>query len=136
MTDEGEEAKYLGVDVKQSRDGSTIELQQPYLIQRILEQLKTTDANHKTTPSVNQLLHKDSDGSERKDNWNYRSVQDMLNYLAGSTRPDIAFSTHYCARFYNDPKLLHETAMKRIGRYLLGTSGKGIILLPRKVTNQ
>ena len=41
MTDEGEVAKYLGVDVKRSLDGSTIELRQPYLIRRILEQLKS-----------------------------------------------------------------------------------------------
>ena len=135
MTDEGEVAQYLGVDVKRSSDGSTIELRQPYLIQRILEQLKITDANHKTTPSVKPLLHKDTDGSERKDSWNYRSVQGILNYLAGSTRPDIAFSTHQCARFCNDPKHLHETAMKRIGRYLLGTSDKGIILEPDRNKN-
>ena len=115
MTEEGEVATYLGVDVKRSSDGSTIELRQPYLIQRILECLKVTDANHKTTPSVKPLLHKDTDGSERKDNWDYRSIQGMLNYLAGSTRPDIAFSTHQCARFCNDPKHIHETAMKHIG---------------------
>ena len=59
----------------------------------------------------------------------------MLNYLAGSTRPDITFSTHQCARFCNDPKLLHETAMNRIGRYLLGTSDKGIILQPDRDKN-
>ena len=135
MTDEGEVTKYLGVDVKRSSDGSLIELRQPYLIQRILETLKITDANHKTTPSTKPLLHKDADGSERKDTWNYRSVKGMLNYLAGSTRPDIAFSTHQCARFCNKPTHLHETAMKRIGRYLLGTADKGIILQPDRNKN-
>ena len=59
----------------------------------------------------------------------------MINYLAGFTRPDIAFSTHQCARFCNDPKLLHETAMKRIGRYVLGTLDKGIILKPDRSKN-
>ena len=81
------------------------------------------------------LLHRDENGSERKESWNYRSVQGMINYLAGSTRPDIAFSTHQCARFCNNPKLLHETAMKRIGRYLLGTLEKGIILKPDRTKN-
>ena len=70
MTDEENVATYLGVDVKRSPNGSTIELRQPYLIQRILEQLKITDVNHKITPSVKPLLHKDVDGSERKDKWN------------------------------------------------------------------
>ena len=138
MTDEGEVAKYLGVDVKRSSDGSSIELRQPYLIERILDVLKVNkanNANHKSTPSVKPLLHRDENGSERKESWNYRSVQGMINYLAGSTRPDIAFSTHQCARFCNNPKLLHETAMKRIGRYLLGTLDKGIILNPDGTKN-
>ena len=33
VTDEGEVAKYLGVDVKRSADSSSIELRQPYLIE-------------------------------------------------------------------------------------------------------
>ena len=56
----------------------------------------------------------------------------MLNYLAGSTRPDIAFIVHQTARFANDPKISHERAIKRIGRYLKGTKNKGIILKPDK----
>ena len=50
VTDEGEVAKYLGVDVKRSEDGSSIELRQPYLIQRILEGLNVDKANHKLEP--------------------------------------------------------------------------------------
>ena len=123
------------MDVKRSHGSSTIELQQPYLIQHILENLKIIDANHKTTPSTKPLFYRDVDGSERKDSWNYRSVQDMLDYLAGSTRTDIAFSAHQCTRFCNNRKHLHETAMKRIGRYLLGTSDEGIILEPDRSKN-
>ena len=49
----------------------------------------------------------------------------MLNYLANTSRPDIAFATHQCARFSNDPRLIHEIAVKRIARYLKGTSHRG-----------
>ena len=83
VTDEGEVAKYLGV----SNDGSSIELRQLYLIERILEVLKVNKANNansKSTPSVKPLLHRDENGSERKELWNYRFIQGMIQYLAGS----------------------------------------------------
>jgi hypothetical protein len=53
----------------------------------------------------------------------------MLLYLEHS-RPDISFATHQCARYTHSPKLSHENALKRIGRYLKGTLDKGLILTP------
>jgi len=50
----------------------------------------------------------------------------MLNYLQGSTRPDISMAVHQCARFCNDPKLSHERAVQRIVRYLIQTKDKGM----------
>ena len=52
----------------------------------------------------------------------------MLNYLVGSTRPDIVFSVHQCDRFTFDLKLSHEKAVKRIIKYLIKTSDKSIIM--------
>ena len=43
-----------------------------------------------------------------------------------STRPDIAHDVHQCARFMSDSKESRE-----IGRYLLPTAAKGIILCPK-----
>jgi hypothetical protein len=60
--------------------------------------------------------------------WSYKSLIRKLNFLEKSTRPDIA----YAARFMSDPKKSHGEAVKRIGRYLLGTRSKGIQLKPDK----
>jgi hypothetical protein len=54
-----------------------------------------------------------------------------MNFLEKSTRVDIAYAVHQCARFAADPKESHATALKRIGRYLAGTKDKGLILNPR-----
>jgi hypothetical protein len=54
----------------------------------------------------------------------------MLTYLSTSTRPDIAFAIHQCARFCTQPKRLHEIAVRRIIPYLRGTKDKGYILKP------
>ena len=133
LTEEGDVSAYLGVKVNIDSDSDNITLTQPYLIQRIIEELgdAITKANVKSTPSVyKEVLHKDTDGPNRKQSWNYRSIIGMLNYLAASTRPDILFAVHQCARFSTNPKLSHERAVKRIVRYLKGTKDKGIILRP------
>jgi len=54
----------------------------------------------------------------------------MLGHLQQTTRPDISFAVHQCARFSTNPKRSHEVAVKWIGRYLLGTKDEGIIFNP------
>jgi histone deacetylase 1/2 len=127
--DEGDMTKYLGVDINHLPDGS-FELRQPYLIDRIIDTLGLQDSHTVPTPSVKPLLHKDLDGLPRKNSFHYRSIIGMLGYLQNSTRPDIAMAVHQCARFNEDPKLSHERAVKRIGRYLKGTADKGIRYTP------
>ena len=65
-----------------------------------------------------------------KANWEYINVIGMLGYLQGTTHPDISMKVHQCARFNIDPKLSHERAVTRIGRYLLDTKDKGLIFKP------
>ena len=47
-----------------------------------------------------------------------------------NTRPDIAFAMHQCAWFCNNPKCLHEKAVKDIAWYLWLTRANGLILKP------
>ena len=132
LTDEGEIEKYLGVEIIKSKDG-TMELRQPFLIDRCLEAMQVdSKMNIKKTPSTKPLLHKNKDGDPRKHTWHYRSVIGMLNYLKGSTRPDLDFVVHQCARFSEDPKASHEQAVRQIGKYLLGTKDRGVIFNPDK----
>ena len=84
----------------------------------------------KRVPATKPLLHKDVDGVERKHNCHYRQVIGMLNYLQGSTRPDISMAIHQCARFSNDPRALHERGVRHIGKYLLATKERGLVFKP------
>ena len=54
----------------------------------------------------------------------------MLTYLAGHSRPDIAFAVHQCARFTFNPRQSHEEAAKHTVRYLIGTRDQGLIINP------
>ena len=108
-------------------------MKQPYLIERICTTLGLIDNdwkaeyNTKNTPVGKPVLSKDLEGKPRKLKWKYRTAVGMLSYLQGNTRPDISMATHQTARFCIDPKLSHEQAIMRIGRYLLGTANRGII---------
>ena len=54
---------------------------------------------------------------ERRD---YRGLVGSLNYLALSSRPDIAHASHVLSRFLEHPSKEHWMAAKRILRYLKG----------------
>jgi len=56
----------------------------------------------------------------------YASLIGALNYLAVSTRPDIANAVSRCSRYLANPGQTHWTAAKRILRYLKGTPDVGI----------
>ena len=53
----------------------------------------------------------------------------MLNYLQ-ATRPEVAMIVHQCALFSNDPRITHERAVMRIGKYLLGTKDRSVKFIP------
>ena len=120
VTDEGSMEVYLGIQID-SHDDNSFTMSQPFLIDRIIASIKgMTDAKMAKSPAVTtSVLTKDTDGNPRKEEWNYRSLIGMLNYLVNCTQPDLAYSVHQCARFCADPRSSHEQAVKRIIRYLL-----------------
>jgi hypothetical protein len=134
IEDQGELSDYLGIKIERKPDG-TLEWTQPTLTQSILKDLKLdgeeikgrqNKPNVKAVPantSVPLTNHKGSPDHDQKD-FEYRHVIGKLLYLAKSTRPDISCAVHQCARHCANPKVQHTAAVKRIGRYLLGTKDK------------
>src|SRR3954464_10303287 len=64
--------------------------------------------------------------SKKVDQNIYRGMIGSLIYLNAS-RPDILFSVCLCARFQSDPRESHLIAVKRILRYLKGTTNVGLV---------
>ena len=125
---------FLGVKITQNHQDGTITMTQPQLIDSILVDLNLDDkANERKLPAQPTKLLQKFEGSENHDNsFHYRSVIGKLNYLEKSTRPDIAYAVHQCARFSSEPKIEHTQAVKLIGRYLKHTRDKGIICTPKE----
>jgi hypothetical protein len=131
ITVEGDLQDFLGVNIEKKSDG--IHLTQPHLIDQILKDLRLDDDNVTTrsTPACSsRLLSRHTDSDTFDESFKYRSVIGKLNYLEKSTRSDIAYITHQCARFSTDPKQEHGQALRWLGRYLKKTRDKGTILRP------
>ncbi|GJZ68076.1 hypothetical protein Tco_0631316 [Tanacetum coccineum] len=62
---------------------------------------------------------------ESVDSTKYQGMIGSLLYLTAS-RPDIIFSVCLCARFQEDPKTSHLEVVKRIFRYIKGTTHLGL----------
>jgi hypothetical protein len=133
LTVEGDISDFLGVQIERKSDG-TIHMTQPHLIDQILEDLRLNgpDVATKSTPAkVGVTLQRHQDSQPFDGHFNYRSVIGKTNYLEKSTRPEIAYALHQCARFSADPRVEHGAAVKWLGRYLRATRDKGIIFKPK-----
>ena len=129
---EDDTAGFLGIDLKRDPTTGTIEMTQTGLIDRVLVALGLDHSKVavKWTPADGSPLVKDAEGAPAEGEFNYASVVGMLLYLSGNTRPDITYAVNCCARYMANPKLSHEKALKRIGRYLKLTRLRGTIIQP------
>ncbi|GJU04952.1 hypothetical protein Tco_1121382 [Tanacetum coccineum] len=78
----------------------------------------------KTPMSFETKLTRDEDG-ESVDNTRYHGMIGSFLFLTAS-RLDIMFSVCLCARFQEDPKTSHLEAVKRIFRYIKGSTHLGL----------
>jgi hypothetical protein len=139
LTDEGDIHKFLGIEIKEITKNK-FELSQPFVIKQIVNLLglgqNEFDVHTKTkiTPVGKPLLNKDLEGKPHKKGWKYCTAIGMLTYLKGNTRTEISMATHQLARFCQDPRLSHEQATTRLGRYLAHTKDRDIVYEPDKST--
>ncbi|GJR39645.1 putative ribonuclease H-like domain-containing protein [Tanacetum coccineum] len=123
MSSMGELTFFLGLQVKQKKDG--IFISQDKYVAEILKKFGFTEVKTASTPMETQKpLLKDENGEE-VDVHMYRSMIGSLMYLT-SSRPDIMFAVCTCARYQVNPKVSHLHVVKRIFRYLKGQLKLGL----------
>ncbi|GJX10873.1 uncharacterized mitochondrial protein-like protein [Tanacetum coccineum] len=123
MSSMGELTFFLGLQVKQKKDGIFISLDK--YVAKILKKFGFTEVKTTSTPMETQKpLLKDESGTE-VDVHMYRSMIGSLMYLT-SSRPDIMFAVCACARYQVNPKVSHIHVVKRIFRYLKGQPKLGL----------
>ena len=131
VEDLGDVKDFLGIQVMRGKD-KTITLNQPQLIDSILRDVKfQSNMKEKDTPALSLvILQKDTQGKPFNNDFHYRRVIGKLKFLEKSTRPDISYAVHQCARFCEHPKQSYGKAMQCLCRYLKATRDKGIMCNP------
>ena len=117
----------LGLEVTRDRDQRTITFGQCVYIQKVVNRFNLQDAKPLMIPMSpgNNLSIKDC--PEAPDEINkmrhvpYKEAIGSLMYAAIGSRPEIAFTVSYLARFMQNPGPAHWEAVKRVIRYLKGT---------------
>uniref|UniRef100_I1NRZ3 Reverse transcriptase Ty1/copia-type domain-containing protein n=1 Tax=Oryza glaberrima TaxID=4538 RepID=I1NRZ3_ORYGL len=119
MSDLGLLSFYLGIEVHQ--DSSGISLRQTAYAKRIVELDGLTGCNPAYTPMEERLKLSRNSTAEEVDATQYQRIVGSLRYLV-HMRPDLAFAVGYVSRFMQRPTTEHQQAVKRILRYVEGTT--------------
>ncbi|GJT58426.1 hypothetical protein Tco_1001959 [Tanacetum coccineum] len=94
-------------------------------IKEMLKKFGLEDSKPTKTPMSTEIKLTKDDEADSVDSSKYRGMIGSLLYLTAS-RPDIMFSVCLCARFQENPKTTHLEAVKRIFRYVRGTTHLGL----------
>ena len=128
MKDLGPLHHFLGVKVIQDQLAGVIWIGQPSYTEKILQKFGMYDCKPVSTPvNPDVKLVSSESPDEMCDQQMYQAVIGNLLYLSTKTRPDIAYAVSCVARFCANPTKEHWTAVKRILRYLKGTSNLGLL---------
>ncbi|GJU75703.1 ribonuclease H-like domain-containing protein [Tanacetum coccineum] len=131
MTDLGPLNYFLGISATRTTSG--IFLSQTKYATEILEQAQMLNCNPCRTP-IDTEKKLGPEGSPVTDPTLYRSLAGSLQYLT-FTRPDLSYAVQQLCLYMHDPREPHLNAMKRVLRYLRGTTDLGLQLF-RSTTSQ
>ena len=119
---------FLGVKVIQNLEAGSIWIGQQTYTQDLLIRFKMDNCKPVDTPfETNTKLRKTEEGETTCDRGRYQSAVGSLLYLSTKTRPDIAYAVGVVSRYCSNPSSTHWVAVKRILRYLQGTSNLGLL---------
>jgi hypothetical protein len=123
--DLGEPSKIVGIEISQSP--GQISISQRQNIQKILERQGLDDACSVQMPlDPKVIIRVNPEGNEGNQSNAYAQLLGELQFISNATRPDIAFAVNSLACYTPNPSMQHQTALKRILRYLAGTKAHGI----------
>ena len=91
----------------------------------MLKKFQMQDSKPVGTPMVTGCKLSQTDDSKDVEKKMYRSMIDSLLYVT-ATRPDVMHAVFQVARFQASPKDSHLLAVKRIFKYLKGTTEYGL----------
>lgn len=125
MTDLGKLSYFLGISVTRTKE--SMFLCQSKYAEEIIHRAKMDSCKPVATPVDTKSKLGAHDGEPMTDPSLYRSLAGALQYLT-FTRPGIAYVVQQVCLFMHAPREPHFNALKRIIRYIKGTSDHGLHL--------
>jgi len=120
----GELKFFLGIQVNQLKEG--VYVHQTNYTKELLKKFNLEDCKVMNTPMHPTCILSKEDTGTKVDHKLYRAMIGSLLYLTAS-RPYILFSVFLCERFQSHPRESHLIVVKRIFRYLKGTTNLGLL---------
>uniref|UniRef100_A0A146M1T4 Retrovirus-related Pol polyprotein from transposon TNT 1-94 n=1 Tax=Lygus hesperus TaxID=30085 RepID=A0A146M1T4_LYGHE len=116
---------YLGFESHQQE--GRITLNQKAYLKKLLERFGMENCRPSPTPMIQTGEEKDIEDPAKKEKFPYRQAVGGLMYLMVGTRPDIAYAVGVASRTLENPTWNNWVQVKRIFRYLKGTSQLGLL---------
>ena len=123
MKDLGPLTYFLGLEVHIGSSG--IFLNQHKYTQDLIRLAGLQDSSSVDIPMEVNVKYRSEEGDLLSDPTMFRQLVGSLNYLT-ITRPDISFAVQQVSQFMQTPRHLHLAAVRRIIRYLQGSSSHGL----------
>ena len=120
----GELKFFLGIQINQRKD--EVYVHQTKYTTKLLKKFKLEDCRVMNTPMHPTCTLSEEDTGSKVAQKLYKGMFGSLLYLT-SSRQDILFSVCLCSTFQPDPRESHLTVVKRIFRYLKGTTNLGLL---------
>ena len=117
----GSLSHFLNMNIKVHED--KIFINQSIYISQLLYQFKMAECRSVKTPIDNiKDLFTDEIETNYNPGFDYRKAVGSLMYLSLISRPDLTFAVNLASRFLEKPKPVHYNLVKRIFRFLRGTT--------------
>ncbi|KAG7003598.1 Retrovirus-related Pol polyprotein from transposon TNT [Fusarium oxysporum f. sp. conglutinans] len=129
MTDLGPCKYYLGMSLRRDRATRSIFLSQTTYLEKVLRDFGLDQCAPNATPVSTSKFGEPDSGYKATDElkeWYAKAIGSLM-YLMLGTRPDIAFAVSLCSRHLGNPTNEHQTAVKRIFRYLKGSQNLELV---------
>lgn len=119
---------YLGINLTYDRISGVATITQRHYIESVLDRFSMTNCNSSKTPSQSNitLVSGTDEEKEAAKALPYQQLVGCLQWIALSTRPDIAYTVSRLSSFNSGWTQTHWLAAKHVLRYLKGTLHFGI----------
>lgn len=127
MKDLGNVEYFMGLQIEIDRSVGKVTIGQSTFAENILARFHMQSCNRVTTPiepgtRLDRTKSLDTDVSSQ-----YRQLIGSLMYLMLGSRPDLCFAVSYFSRFQDCANQTHWNSLKRVLRYLKGTSSYELV---------